>query len=163
MDISSDELISKLTEAQSIEEIAEVALWLLRKLPQPVAMVCGRLRTGGGGFEENRRMIRKAISYVRRHEHEAVFDQLIFLGRSDRLPDARWRLRVPFIRNHVLRRRRRAMREKFHLPLLRSGLIREMFFLPGWELSEGSRWYYDRAIELGIKIHYLQEEDFSAR
>ena len=160
MKISVD-LISELIEARSVEDIAALALRVLKSLPQPVAMVCGPLTTGGGDFEENRRKIRRAILFLRRRE--TIFNQLVFLGRSDRLPDVRWRLRIPFVRRYFARRHRRIMREEFHLPLLRSGLIREIFFLPGWELSKGSRWYYDRAEELGIKVHYLQGKDLSAR
>ena len=158
----SDDLISELTEARSVEDIAALALHVLKGLPQPVAMVCGPLTTGGGDFEENRRRIRRAISLLR--HRETIFDQLIFLGRSDRLPDARWKLRMPFFHSYFARRRRRIMREKFHLPLLGSGFIQEIFFLPGWERSEGSRWYHDRAKELGIKIHEnLPKVDLSAR
>jgi hypothetical protein len=53
------------------------------------------------------------------------------------------------------------MREKLHLVLLGSGLIQKIVFLPGWHLSEGSWWYHDRAIELGIKIDYLKEKDLA--
>jgi hypothetical protein len=155
------DIIPELLEAQSVEDIGALALRVLKSLPPPVAMVCGPLTTGGGEFEANRRKIRKAISLLR--HQETIFDQLIFLGRSDRLHDVRWRLKLPFIGRYFARQHRLAMREAFHLPLLRSRLIKEIFFLPGWESSEGSRWYHDRAKELGIRVQYLKEEDFSAR
>lgn len=155
------EIIIELIEAQSVEEVAALALKVLSDSPQPVAMVCGPLTTGGGEFEENRRKIRKAISLL--SHRSAVFDQLIFLGRSDRLPRVKWRLRIPFLRRFFAWRHRRLMREKFHLPLLRSRFIREIYFLPGWERSEGSRWYHDRAKELGVKIRYLTAKDLAAK
>ena len=161
MNISRDEFIAELTATRSIEEVAALAMRDLESLPQPVTMVCGRLTTGGGHFEENRRVMRKAISFLRRQRRETVFDQLLYLGRIDRLPDARRQLRFPFFRNYFRRHRRKIMREKLHLVLLGSGLIQKIVFLPGWHLSEGSWWYHDRAIELGIKIDYLKEKDLA--
>ena len=155
------DIVPELIEARSIEDVAALALKDLRNLPQPVAMVCGRLSTGGGRFEENRRMIRKAISLLRRRG--TVFDQLLFLGRIDRLPGARWKLRIPFFRQYFMWHRRRIVRERFHLPILQSGFITEVIFLPGWQRSRESRWYHDRAEEFGIKIRYLEEKDFSTR
>ena len=155
------DIVPELLDARSIEDVAELALKDLKNLPQPIAMVCGRLSTGGGRFEENRRVIRKAISFLRRRT--TVFDQLIFLGRIDRLPGARWKLRIPLLRHYFMWRRRRIIQEKLHLSILKSGFIKEIYFLPGWERSRESRWYHGRAEELGIKIRYLKEKDFSAR
>jgi hypothetical protein len=161
LNLLRNEFIVELTATRTVEEVTALAMRDLASLPPPASVVCGRLRTGGGHFEENRRVMRKAISFVRRRKRETVFDQLLYLGRIDRLPDARWRLRIPFVRHYFLRRRRRMVREKFHLPLLRSGLIRKLIFLPGWEGSKESRWYFNRAVELGIEIDYLQEEDLA--
>ena len=47
--------------------------------------------------------------------------------------------------------------ELFYRPLFESGLIGSMYFIKGWESSDGARWEHDLAVELGISIFYLDE------
>ncbi len=47
--------------------------------------------------------------------------------------------------------------EEFYLPMFKSGLIKILCFLPGWQNSIGATWEHEQAKKLGIPIIYLAE------
>ena len=172
---------AEIVAARSYRELAEIALRSLRQLPGldegSVVMVCGPIKSGGALLKKgcdpetarrmNRAELKGVISFLAKER--AIFNQLPFLDRAEdiRMGRAARRPRNWSVRDYVrsLFSRGRAKRERisdrdrieeeFHLPVLRSGLIRTIFFLNGWRDSEGSRWYHDRAKELGIECRYV--------
>jgi hypothetical protein len=147
--------------ARSYEDLTTVALRVLARMPQPVAMIHGPLTTGGTSLEENWIRIRTRIFSSREKDH-AVFNQMPFLKVARRIARRKaspvqrvlsfflfWRKKKESAID------RHEFREKFHLPIVRSGYIQEMYFMAGWEDSTGARWYHDQAEKLGIKIMYL--------
>jgi hypothetical protein len=164
--------------ARSYRALAEVALMDLRQLSEPVAMVCGPIKSGGAllrkgcdpaeAKKSNRAKLNGVISFLSRER--AIFNQLPFLDRAEELRTGK-RLRRKWtgksVRDYVLslfsrdggKREstsdRDRLRNEFHLPILASGLIGTIYFLDGWKDSVGSRWYHAQAKELGVEIRYV--------
>ncbi len=44
---------------------------------------------------------------------------------------------------------------EFYFPLFKSGLIKNAYFLPGWEESRGASWEHSCCLENNITIKYL--------
>ena len=156
-------------DASSYEALAKVALRVLRRLPPPVAMICGPITSGGTSPKENRDRL-KTVVFSFQGSKDAVFNQMPFLKQAEKIRNGTARrkrrgsalshalsLLFPLWKKKEIAVDREHFRKEFHLPLLKSRLIREIYFLPGWEGSVGSRWYHTRARELGIKIKYLSE------
>ena len=172
---------AEIAAACSYCDLARIALRSLRRLPDrergSVVMVCGPIKHGGALLKKchdqetarrmNRAELKGVISFLARER--AVFNQLPFLDRAEEIGTGKAvrRLRSGSLRDYVLslfsrgrekRERisdRDRLRKEFHLPILRSGLIHTIYFLNGWRDSEGSRWYHDRAKELGIECRYV--------
>ncbi len=176
------ENFAEVASATSYRDLARIALRVLRRLPKrdarPVVMVCGPIKHGGALLRKdcdpaaakrmNRAALKGVISFLAKDC--AIFNQLPFLDRAEELRTGtrlRRRQKGESVRDYVLslfsldweKREsisdRDRFRNEFHLPILRSGLITTMYFLNGWRDSEGSRWYHDRAKELGIETRYV--------
>ena len=48
-----------------------------------------------------------------------------------------------------------SIQNDFYLPIFRSGVVSALYFMPGWESSNGAKWEHQVAEELCIKIIYL--------
>jgi hypothetical protein len=147
--------------ANSYEGLAKVALRVLERMPQPVAMIHGPLTTGGTSPEENWIRIRTEI-FSFREKNPAIFNQMPFLRQARRIAKGKRSFKRRVLSFFLFWRKkkesaidRREFREAFHLPILQSGRIHEMYFMIGWEDSTGARWYHDQAEKLGIRIVYL--------
>ncbi len=114
----------------------------LKLLPQPIARVCGPLTTGGFGYEKNAERLTRA---------EAV---LIEKGYTVfRFGDAEESIQGKGY-DHA------AIMDIFHTPILKSGLIKEAFFLPKWQESKGAMIERELCQENGIAIKEFPEEWF---
>jgi hypothetical protein len=135
------------------DEAKDLALRMLQRLAQPVSQVCGPLTTGGRGtFEANVEMLHLAIQSLTQEGH-IVFDQRPFEIPMRKLVQA-----------HVASGGRGydySLLERFYLPLFASGLIKQLYFLPGWESSIGASWEHQRGKELGLEIFYLSDSFLS--
>lgn len=141
MNYWNDEDINKLEEASSFKDIAVVALDVQKRMGDNLVHVCGPISTGGvGNRDENififKKTIKKLIS-----QGWNVYDQ------------------TPF--EITIRRLRKKgvypvdLLEDVYRPLFESGIIKESFFIYGWESSRGSCWEHDVLKSAGIKITYL--------
>ncbi len=133
-----------LPQVQSFADLAEIALTILRRMPQPSGEVCGPISTGGkGSIEANiaefnttiDRLLAQGLTIFDQVPFEQHIFDLIAGGKGSRL------------QNELL--------EKFYSPLFTSGLINTLYFIPGWESSHGATWEHQQARELGINIVYL--------
>lgn len=50
--------------------------------------------------------------------------------------------------------------EYYHRPIMATGLIKEAYFLPLWEFSNGAKSEHDYAEEFDLAVHYFPEEWF---
>ncbi|MEX0930548.1 MAG: hypothetical protein WDZ79_02595 [Candidatus Paceibacterota bacterium] len=129
-----------LAGANTMTDLADVALRVLRQMPQPTHMVLGPITTGG--FEcmhQNSARFRVAIEELDRRGH-AVFSQMEFQDKMIDIvppepPDGVYHWEIL---------------DDFFAPVFRSGHIHETWYLPGWESSRGTRWEREKTAELGI-------------
>jgi hypothetical protein len=136
--------LKRLETATTYGAMKDIAFDILRRIPPPVAQVCGPISTGGcGSIEENLKAFGEAIADLVAHGKN-VFDQ-----RPFEEPMQRAKVIDP-THGYDLR-----LLDDFYLPLFESGLVHELYFLPGWESSRGARWEHEQAQRLGITIVYL--------
>ena len=132
-----------LESAKNYEKLFDIALRVIKRMPQPVCQVCGPVTTGGlGSMDKNMEEIEKMIRILR-SRGISVFNNMVFEEAMQRIK------KTPYYRggNHLL--------NAFYLPLFESGLVKVLCFLPGWTSSEGAKWEHEQALRLGIKIVYL--------
>lgn len=140
----TQEELDSLHSLTSYAEAKELGMRRLKRLPQPVAQICGPLTTGGrGSFEKNIQMMHEGIQVL------VAMGKIVFDQRPFEIPLAK-----------ILRARKSAeydygLLNEFYLPLFETGLVKEFHFLPGWESSTGSRWEHEQAIRLNIAIFYM--------
>lgn len=126
----------------SFEELGQIALGILRKMPQPVVEVCGPMSTGGrGSLEKNMELFQISIEILADKGYH-VFDQIVFQDKMKQLCDYGNRKDYPM---EIL--------EIFYRKVFCSGYIKKAFFLPDWHTSLGATWEREFIIKLGnIKI-----------
>lgn len=137
-------LINRINQAQSYTAMAQIALEILRSVEGPVAELCGPISTGGlGSVEGNLSRFDQKIRELMESGIN-VFNQTPFETPMQKLKE-----KPGFQPLDLL--------EGFYLPLLESGKIAKMYFLPDWQSSFGARWEHDQAKRLGIEIVYLKK------
>jgi hypothetical protein len=140
----NDEDLLALEQADTMPQMLQIALGVLKRMPQPVAQVCGPISTGGrGSILENLVAFNETIVFLQA-EGESVFDQMPFEAPMQRvkttLPKGQYAL---------------TLLDDFYLPIFETGLIKKMYFMPDWESSHGAKWEHEQAKRLGIEIKYL--------
>lgn len=137
-------LEEQIASADTFEELAEIALSRISKMPKPVGVVCGPITSGGkGSMEANLK------------EYAAQIQNLISSGKSifspvpyePRMQEIK---KTPYYdpsRDHLM--------EVFYGTIFGSGMISEFYFIPGWESSYGARWEHNFAEKIGAKIFYV--------
>lgn len=115
--------------AETIAELALVALRILSRMPQPIVQVCGPISTGGAGtMEQNVARFRQAIAVLQSRGLN-VFDQMPFQESMIRISK---KTRESGYCWEIL--------DEFYGPIFRSGLIKRTYFLSGWRSSIGANW-----------------------
>ena len=137
-----------LMRPENMEQLASVAVFVVRRIPPPVAMVCGPLTTGSGVYARNLVRLRFAV-WKLCEQGISVFDSTIFEESLRQLA-----------RGKTPQERSQYLLQTFYAPLLESRLIRKLYFLPEWESSFGARWERRRASELGLVIEGIPESFF---
>lgn len=146
----SESALKRIREAKNYEELLDVALNVLWDFHgvnshKPVAMVCGPISTGGkGSRKKNLEVFSKAIDRVS-IGGLLIFSQMPFEDDMERIYKS-----DPALQSLKLL-------EEFYLPILKTGFIKLMCFLPGWENSIGASWEHDQAKKLHIPVLYLSE------
>ncbi len=145
----------RLKKAKTFEELAEIALAVLKRIPQPVGIVSGPISTGGlGSKAKNIVVFKKTIKNLKKRKLN-IFDQMPFepeMWRIERKPCHADKKPVVAVYdgnvgNHLL--------EVFYLPIFESGLLQNVYFIKGWESSKGAMWECNQAIRLGLDIMFL--------
>lgn len=129
--------------ATTFENLNDIALKIITRMPQPLGQVCGPISTGGvGNLEGNIAVFEQTIRKLK-GEGRHIFDQLPF-------EKPMWRIiKTPYYRgpDHLL--------EAFYLPIFKSGYIKALYFIPNWQTSYGANWEHKLGKKLGIEIIYL--------
>ncbi|MEW6617186.1 MAG: hypothetical protein AB1333_02080 [Patescibacteria group bacterium] len=129
--------------AESFTDLTEIAFRIIKRMPQPVSMVCGPIATGGkGNIEENLKVFKKTIQTLV-NNGENIFSQIPFEDAMQR------------IKQNPQYQGAMQLLGEFYLPIFKSGFIKKMNFIKGWEGSFGATWEHSIAAALGIEIFYL--------
>jgi hypothetical protein len=136
-----------LEKAMSFAAIGKIALRVQKRMPDTIGQVCGPISTGGkGSAEENLKVFSRTIESL--SAQNILYDQRPFeesLGRVVRS------LKEQYDPYDLL--------ETIYRPLFSSGKVKTVYFIHGWESSQGARWEHDIAKTLGIAIVYLEKDD----
>lgn len=135
----------RMTQSETFEELAEIAIEILGRMPGEVGIVCGPISSGGKGtVEANIAEFGNRIEELKSQGLE-IFDQMPFELHM-------WRIKeTPYYdptRNHLL--------EEFYGRLFASEKLTTFYFIPGWESSYGASWENNVARDLGKTIIYLK-------
>lgn len=125
-------------------ELAKTAIEDLKKLPQPVVRLSGPLTTGGFGYEENMKRFARAEIALRERGY-TVFSY-------EPYEKTIYEIYEPSMHLDLM--------EYFHKPILESGLMTELFSLPGSEASKGATYERELAERVGIKVTAFPEAWF---
>lgn len=126
----------RMVTASSYQELYQVALGIIERMPEPIGLVSGPISTGGvGSRQENLALFSRYIAQLS-WQGRNIFDQMPMQEHFSRLLEAG----VPDLLEH------------FYGTLLDSGLIRTMYQIPGWYTSTGAVWEADRATRNGITL-----------
>jgi hypothetical protein len=140
-----------LEKCTTFGELSEVVIDVLQHMHQlfpeeTFYQVCGPITTGPGTIREKLLLFERAITYQRRLGR-IVFNQLptekklaVLWGqwkeKAGRNPD-----------DYCFE-----LLEEFYYPVLTSGLIQRLCFLPNWQMSIGARWEWRWGSILGLRI-----------
>jgi len=127
--------------------LAKEALETIEKMPPPVIQFCGPISTGGfGSVSDN---IDCLVSLINEGSKRrlSVFNQISFERRLDKVLENHFEYDYPLL-------------DYFYKPILSSGKINGLIFLPLWQTSIGSTWEHDFAMSLGIPIFHMENMFF---
>lgn len=111
-----------------------------------LGMVSGPISTGGlGSVAANIVAFEKTVSLLQ-VLNVPLFNQLPFEPHMWRIAEAEGDDFDP-----------KELLEGFYLPLLMSGCIGTLYFIHGWESSNGAQWEHGKTIELGLGRAFLPE------
>lgn len=145
----NDEDKLALNKAETFQHLAEVALAILKKMPQPIVQICGPISTGGkGDMKKNMKRFQNAIDILS-ESGVSVFDQLPFqesmMRITTHLKDGKYDMDIL---------------EIFYKDIFESGLIKKGYFLPDWQSSVGANWERNTLSKIGLPIEEYPEELF---
>ena len=113
----------ELQKAVTYEELAQIALRILGRMPQPIAQVCGPISTGGlGSIEENMKVFQETIQGLV-DKGVTVFNQMPFEEPMFRI------VRPPYNKGQP------QLLELFYLPIFESGFVNILYFMSQWDTS----------------------------
>lgn len=140
----TQEDFENLQKAKTVQNVLDIALNVLSRMPDDLAQVCGPITNGGkGSIEENLRFLDSKIDELQEHGIH-IFDQMPYEETFQRIAYSK-----TSEENHD------DILTDFYEPIFRSHKIKTLYFVPGWEDSAGSNWEYKKAQELGIEIKFL--------
>ena len=135
-----------LEEAQRIADMTAIGLRVAARMPQPVGDVCGPISNGGvGSIEGNLKVFRQTITRLT-EEGNTIFDQMPFEEHIHRV-----------VHDEFGQGAKTELLEGFYRPLFESGSIKRLYFITGWESSDGARWEHEAGQQLGLEIIYLAD------
>jgi len=133
-----------LNKARSYADLLAIARDVISRMEKPVVQVCGPISTGGAGdMAQNINRLGKVINTLEAKGVE-VFNQIPFQVRIQTIAVAK---KMQDYEHELL--------EEFYRPLFEKGLIQELYFMPDWQTSAGTRWEHEQGVRLGMKITYL--------
>lgn len=111
-------------------------------MPQPIGQVCGPISTGGlGSLEKNLDVFHATIERLVCQDvvvfNQMPFESVILAMRSG---------------YESAQESNQALLDEFYFPIFSSGLVRNVYFIHGWESSYGAKWEREQALRFDINI-----------
>lgn len=131
--------------ASSFADLLRVGFRVLKRLEQPVSMVCGPISSGGTGSIEKNLTRLHTVTDCLYKQGKIIFSQLPLENKIFKLKKEPW-YQGPL-----------QLLEELYLPLFESGLISLIYFLPDWRTSFGATWEYAQAQRLNIQIIEIEK------
>ena len=132
-------------KARTMKELGKIAMRVIKRMPEPVAMVCGPISTGGrGSVAANMKELKKAINALSKKSVK-VFDQTAFEPQMKKIAKGR----PEYLTNET------KLLEEFYLPLFEKEFVAMVCFMPDWQSSFGATWEHKQAKRLKLAIKYL--------
>lgn len=123
-------------------ELATQVIKKIGAMKKPVILFCGPISTGGfGNVNENIDYLSSVIQTTEK-AGISVFNQIDHERKMDLILKGHSGYDYPLL-------------EFFYKPILESGKIEALLFLPLWETSVGSKWEHDFAKSISIPVFYL--------
>ena len=144
-----DEHYKAIEDAKSFEELAAVAIDVLKSMPQPINHVCGPMSTGGLDNIEKNSIVMENTMHKLSDQGKNIFNWVPF-------NEAITRIRKQFS-THSEESNRQVV-YKFYIHIFNSGLIKKLYFIHGWESSQGAKWEHEQGIQLGLEIENLPKD-----
>jgi len=126
-----------------LKRAASDALFAVSKMPKPIILFSGPISTGGfGSVVDN---IECLLSFISESSKKgiSVFNQIVYERRLNCILKDHKDYDYPLL-------------NYFYKPILESGKINGLVFLPLWQSSIGSTWEHNLAISIGIPIFYSE-------
>ncbi len=143
-----------INKAETFYELVNIAYKALDRMNNPIIQVCGPISTGGSSsVKENIKNLSRAIDVLTKKDFN-VFNQLFFEDAFDRI-----------MNKYEVKSYDKPILNEFYGPIFKSGKIKELYFIPGWQDSVGAKWEYNYAKKVGIKRIILKnkwEDGFSS-
>lgn len=136
--------LETLERATSFVDLVPPAMAVLGRMPQPIGQVCGPISTGGRGTIMANLAVFDATVDCLIQKGIIIFDQMPFEEHIFRIVENQWGSR----QNNLLL-------NEFYLPIFESGRICCLYFIDGWQSSEGATWEHEQARRLNMHIVYL--------
>jgi hypothetical protein len=141
-----DEHYKAIDEAKSYDDLKDIAIDVLKDMPQPIGEVCGPASTGGlGSLQKNLEVIEKTTHKLA-DQGNSIFNWTPFEKRFQHLKN---------ITGTHTKEKNQLLLDGFYSHVFKSGYIKKFYFIHGWESSHGATWEHQMAKELGIEIVYL--------
>jgi hypothetical protein len=135
-----------LKKANSITDLFYIAEEVLKRIPKPVAQVCGPISTGGvGSLEANLNIFNQTIKDLQ-NKGLNIFDQMPFEEKMKEIKEKIIKSNQEYSQEII---------HDFYEPLFSLGMIKTFYFIPGWESSTGANMEHDLAFKYNIEIKYL--------
>ena len=143
-------ILVQITKTRTYGDLLSISAGILRAMAhdhpfKPIVKLCGPVSTGGkGSRKENLKVFSRAIERMQA-DGLFVFSQMPFEDDMERI----FKSSPDFQGTRLF--------EEFYLPMFKSGRIKILCFLPGWECSTGATWEHEQARKMNIPRIYLAE------
>ncbi|MEN9913219.1 MAG: hypothetical protein RLY66_627 [Candidatus Parcubacteria bacterium] len=139
----------ELNRIDSLSELAEIAIKIMKRLPKKVDMISGPISTGpGNSLKERLRIFQLSIEKLAQDPDLTVFSQIPFENNIHAFAQ-RWR------RIRGSKRYCQPILDIFYQRIFKSGCVGRLHFMPNYKLSVGAQWEHDIAPSFGIGQVYL--------
>lgn len=129
---------------KELTNLANLAITEISRMPAPVIQICGPISTGGFGKTQDNLEYLSSIIGATTVANISVFNQVAYEARLDKILKHHVGYDFPIL-------------DYFYKPILTSGNVHGLVFLPLWNTSIGSSWEHEMGKTLGIPIFFLEK------